>query len=58
MVCDDRGVPAPPTANTKVLVSEIYSDEDVFALNKVAGMVTQPGIGHLNDNLMNGIFAK
>ena len=58
MVCDDRGVPAPPTANTKVLVSEIYSDEDVFALNKVAGMVTQPGIGHLNDSLMNGIFAK
>ena len=58
MVCDDRGVPAAPTANAKVLVSEIYSDEDVFALNKVAGMVTQPGIGHLNDSLMNGIFAK
>ena len=57
-VCDDRGVPAPPTANAKVAISEIFSDDDVIALNKVAGMVTQPGIGHLSDSLMNGLFAR
>lgn len=58
MVCDHSAVPAAPTANAKVLVNEIFSDEAILALNKVAGMVTQPGIGHLNDSLMNGIFAK
>lgn len=58
IVCDHRAVPAAPTANAKVLVNEIFSDEAILALNKVAGVVTQPGIGHLNDSLMNGIFAK
>ncbi len=58
MVCDHSAVPAAPTANAKVLVNEIFSDEAILALNKVAGMVTQPGIGHLNDSLMNGIFTK
>ena len=58
MVCDHSAVPAAPTANAKVLVNEIFSDEAILALNKVAGMVTQPGIGHLNDSLMNGIITK
>lgn len=51
-------MPVPPTANPKIECHEIYSDGDVIALNKPAGRVTQPGIGHRDDSLMNGLFAR
>ncbi len=58
LLCDDRAVPAPPTANANIECVDIYSDSDLVALNKPAGRVSLPGIGHRDDSLMNGLFAR
>ncbi len=36
----------------------LFQDDDVICLDKPAGMVTQPGAGHSDDSLMNGLFAR
>ncbi len=35
----------------------LFQDEEVIVLDKPAGTVTQPGAGHRDDSLMNGLFA-
>ncbi len=35
----------------------LFQDEHLFGLDKAAGIVTQPGAGHGDDSLMNGLFA-
>lgn len=47
-----------PSSNPSIECAELYSDDDVIAVNKAAGIVTQPGAGHANDTLMNGLFAR
>lgn len=36
----------------------LFQDDDVICLDKPAGTVTQPGAGHQDDSLMNGLFAR
>ena len=49
---------AAPVANPAIPCVEIYSDADLIAVDKPAGLVTQPGAGHPNDSLLNGLFAR
>lgn len=35
-----------------------HEDDDVIVVEKPARMVTQPGIGHEQDTLLNGLFAR
>jgi len=58
LLCNDRAVPAPPIANANIECVDVYSDSDLVALNKPSGRVTLPGIGHRDDSLMNGLFAR
>jgi 23S rRNA pseudouridine1911/1915/1917 synthase len=43
--------------NERVTYKVRYEDEDLIVVDKAARLVTQPGLGHLNDTLMNGLFA-
>jgi 23S rRNA pseudouridine1911/1915/1917 synthase len=43
--------------NDHVEVPVLHEDPDFLILDKPAGMVTQPGKGHANDSLLNGVFA-
>ncbi len=51
-------MPAPPEANARVACEILFEDEALVALHKPAGQVTQPGAGHRDDSLMNGLFAR
>jgi 23S rRNA pseudouridine1911/1915/1917 synthase len=44
-------------ANPKVPVSVVHEDPDLIIVAKEAGVVTQPGKGHAEDSLLNGVFA-
>jgi 23S rRNA pseudouridine1911/1915/1917 synthase len=43
--------------NPAVKVPIVHEDPDLLVVDKPAGMVTQPGKGHANDSLLNGLFA-
>ncbi len=47
----------PPSANPAVKFDIVYADDDLLVIGKPAGLVTQPGLGHLKDTLLNGLFA-
>lgn len=44
--------------NESVLFRTLYEDEDVVAIDKPSHLVTQPGLGHEDDTLLNGLFAR
>jgi len=44
--------------NESVLFRVLYEDEDVVVVDKPSHLVTQPGLGHDGDTLLNGMFAK
>lgn len=44
--------------NDAVTFSIAYEDDDVMVVDKPARLVTQPGKGHEDDTLLNGLFAK
>jgi 23S rRNA pseudouridine1911/1915/1917 synthase len=44
--------------NENVTLSVVFQDDDLIILNKPAGLVTQPGKGHEDDTLLNGLFAR
>jgi 23S rRNA pseudouridine1911/1915/1917 synthase len=46
-----------PVVNEAVSVGVQYLDEHVLVVHKRAGLVTQPGKGHEDDALLNGVFA-
>lgn len=53
-------VPKPPGEGIRVLPQNIpldvvYEDEDVLVINKPAGLVTHPGVGHYRGTLVNAI---
>ncbi len=48
----------PPVANAQVQFDSIYADDDLLVVGKPAGLVTQPGLGHVKDTLLNGVFAR
>lgn len=43
--------------NPRIPFQTIYEDEHLIALNKPSGIVTQPGVKHTRDTLLNGAFA-
>ena len=44
--------------NERVTFSIRHQDEDLLVVEKPARVVTQPGVGHEHDTLLNGLFAK
>ena len=44
--------------NPRVSFEVVYEDDDLIALSKPAGVVTQPGDKHLYDSLLNGAFSR
>lgn len=46
------------TPNPAIAFRIRYQDDDVLVVEKPARLVTQPGKGHENDTLLNGLFAQ
>ena len=44
--------------NPDVPVRVIFEDDDIAVLDKPAGLVSEPGIGHKLDTLLNGLIAR
>jgi len=44
-------------SNPDVVVPVVHEDPEFLVVEKPAGMVTQPGKGHMHDSLLNGLFA-
>ncbi|MBL9032280.1 MAG: RluA family pseudouridine synthase [Phycisphaerae bacterium] len=44
--------------NDRVPITIRYQDDDLLVADKPAGVPTQPGLGHLDDTLLNGLFAR
>lgn len=44
--------------NDRVTYSVRYQDDDLLVVEKPARVVTQPGVGHEHDTLLNGLFSK
>jgi 23S rRNA pseudouridine1911/1915/1917 synthase len=43
--------------NSRVTFGVRHEDEHLLVVEKPAGVVTQPGVGHEHDTLLNGLFA-
>ncbi len=39
----------------KMRLHVVYEDEEVLVINKPANLVVHPGVGHINDTLLNGV---
>ncbi len=48
----------PPVGNAEVKFESLYVDDDLLVIGKPSGLVTQPGLGHVKDTLLNGLFAR
>ena len=46
------------TPNATVSFRIRYEDDDLLVVDKPARLVTQPGKGHEDDTLLNGLFAR
>ncbi len=44
-------------ANDRVTYSIRYQDDDLLVVEKPSRVVTQPGVGHEHDTLLNGLFS-
>ncbi len=44
--------------NERVTFAIAHRDEHVLVVRKPPGVVTQPGVGHQHDTLLNGLFAR
>lgn len=51
-------VPAPPVANPDVTWELVREWPDMVCAMKPAGVVTQPGAGHRDDALLNGLMCR
>jgi 23S rRNA pseudouridine1911/1915/1917 synthase len=49
---------AQPTPNPAVAIDVLLEDPRFVIVAKPPGIVTEPGLGHLRDSLMNGAFAR
>jgi 23S rRNA pseudouridine1911/1915/1917 synthase len=49
-----NAVPARPTA---IHLDIVYEDQDLLVVNKPAGMVVHPALGHYDDTLVNALLA-
>ncbi len=46
-----------PTSNPKVRVHLVHEDDRIIVMNKMPGVVTEPGRSHGGDSLLNGLLA-
>lgn len=46
------------TPNDEISFKIHFEDDDLLVLEKPARLVTQPGLGHEHDTLLNGLFAR
>jgi 23S rRNA pseudouridine1911/1915/1917 synthase len=53
--CPGVQLSIPP--NPRIVCKVRFEDEDLLVVDKPARLVTQPGLGHETDTLMNGLFA-
>ena len=44
--------------NDRVTFKVVHEDEHVIIVDKPTGLASQPGLGHLTDTLLNGLFAR
>ena len=44
--------------NTEVRFEIVYEDDSLVVVDKPAGLITEPGIGHKLDTLLNGLVAR
>lgn len=44
--------------NERVTFALEHQDDDLLVVRKPPGVVTQPGVGHEHDTLLNGLFAR
>ena len=44
--------------NERVTFAIAHRDDDLLVIRKPPGVVTQPGVGHEHDTLLNGLFAR
>ena len=49
--------PAIIKPNAAVQLHILHKDSDFLVVGKPAGLVSQPGLGHMTDALLNGLFA-
>lgn len=49
-------MPKPPEPNPKLPFTVLHADHDILVVDKPAGQVSEPGIGHRNDSLLNAAF--
>lgn len=47
-----------PVANAAVPLTVLHADEHLALIHKPAGVVTQPGIEHQRDTVLNGLMAR
>ncbi len=45
------------SANPRVTFAVHHEDEHILVIEKPSGRVTQPGVGHQHDTLLNGLYA-
>ena len=50
-----RGVPTP---NARLSLDILHLDEQYLVINKPVGMVSQPGLGHVDDTVLNAAFGR
>jgi 23S rRNA pseudouridine1911/1915/1917 synthase len=46
-----------PRANARIRVQVVHEDANTLVVNKMPGVVTEPGRSHRDDSLLNGILA-
>lgn len=44
--------------NDRVTFRIVHQDDHLLIVDKRSGLVTSPGVGHLHDTLLNGLFAR
>ncbi|MFN8423002.1 MAG: RluA family pseudouridine synthase [Anaerolineae bacterium] len=55
---DDTPAPVPTPAAPDVALDVLYADDAIVVVAKPAGMVVHPGLGHVDDTLVNALAAR
>lgn len=48
----------PPEPDSGVVIDVVYEDRDLVVIDKAAGVVVHPGVGHHTGTLVNGLLAR
>lgn len=47
-----------PTPNARLKLDILHADDAYLIINKASGMVSQPGLGHTHDTVLNAAFGR